>query len=463
MENPSKPRLILQQRLWKAGIALALFVGTLVIGNVVLLSQSSARVVGLDFIAFYTAGAFVNDDRIHELYDLPAVATYQTQLAAGEGTDLEGGFGPWWNPPFYALVFAPLAKLSFASALHTWLAINIGCVVASVVLLCRMFPRGAGWRAWGLVPLFTFISMPFLLTVTHGQNSGTSLLLLTLVVTAWRSNRPLLAGLVCGLLFYKPQLALIVAGVLVFSTGPLALAGVSMTLIALACVTIATMPGAISDYIQRLPENLNAMMVGHTYMWERHVTLRSFWRLLLQGREPGEASLLTHTLTVLTCATTAVALGVCGIRFRVRDVYRNSSVHRDRLIAASIVAMPLLMPFYFDYDLLLLVVPVSLLAIELTSRSTEAYRASEALASDGALTITRTHWTLTERRAMRVIIALYAWLMIANHVTPHTHLNITVPLLAVFAWLFVRRAIRSVDDESAGIQTIQPAPSMAIA
>ena len=32
-------------------------------------------------------------------------------------------------------------------------------------------------------------------------------------------------------------------------------------------------------------------------------------------------------------------------------------VGRDRLIAATIVATPLLMPFYFDYDLLLLSVP----------------------------------------------------------------------------------------------------------
>ena len=42
----------------------------------------------------------------------------------------------------------------------------------------------------------------------------------------------------------------------------------------------------------------------------------------------------------------------------------DAAVRRDRLIAAAIAATPLLMPFYFDYDQLLLAIPAVLLAAE---------------------------------------------------------------------------------------------------
>ena len=42
----------------------------------------------------------------------------------------------------------------------------------------------------------------------------------------------------------------------------------------------------------------------------------------------------------------------------------GSAVSRDRGIAAAIVCTPLLTPFYFDYDLLLLSVPAVLFAAE---------------------------------------------------------------------------------------------------
>jgi len=208
---------------------------------------------------------------------------------------------------------------------------------------------------------------------------------------------------------------------MVASAGPYALAGVGITLVTLACVTLAVMPGAIGDYLHRLPENLHAMMIGHTYMWERHVTLRSFWRLLIQGRGPGEATLLTHALTLSTCAAAAVAMGACCIRFRMREAFRNSSVSRDRLIAAAIACMPLLMPFYFDYDLLLLAIPLVLVAREKCS-------------------VQDVGQSTADQWLVRGVIALYLWLLVANHVTPLTHFNFTVPLLSGIAALLIRRA-----------------------
>ena len=52
------------------------------------------------------------------------------------------------------------------------------------------------------------------------------------------------------------------------------------------------MPGALENYLHQLPVNVHAMQIERTYLWERHVTLKSFWRMLIHGREAGEPLLL---------------------------------------------------------------------------------------------------------------------------------------------------------------------------
>jgi hypothetical protein len=93
---------------------------------------------------------------------------------------------------------------------------------------------------------------------------------------------------------------------------------------------------------------------------------------------------------------------------------------RDRLISATITAMPLLMPFYFDYDLLLLAVPATLFA-------------RDRLLSEAPP-------TPADRWLTRAWIALYAWLLVNPGLARLTHFNLTVPLLAATALLLIRRA-----------------------
>ncbi len=98
------------------------------------------------------------------------------------------------------------------------------------------------------------------------------------------------------------------------------------------------------------------MQIDHRYLWERHVTLKAFWRLLIQGYATGNSNLPANVLWI----STAGALGV-GLLL-VLALYLRTRQNLDRLIAATIVTMPLLMPFYFDYDLLLLAVAAVIIA-----------------------------------------------------------------------------------------------------
>jgi hypothetical protein len=406
------------RRLWLASLALALFLLTLALGNFALPQSRSLtpNLVGHDFLAFYTAGAFLNDHRSHDLYDLDRVRAFQDDLAAREHLELGQSFGPFWNPPFYAWVFAPLARLPYPTALDAWEAFNLVCLFVAIRLLTRLL-QPAPRTVTLLVPLLLLTSMPLIQAFTHGQNTPGSLLLLAIVANLWRARRAFPAGLVAGLLLYKPQLGALVALAVIFTLGRRAALGLAITSLALLAVTLLTLPGVAADYLARMPGNLRQFQVFQPYLWDRHVTLRAFWRLLLQGKAAGDLLPLTQACYLLSAAALAALLA--------RAFWRNhrlpSAQNLQPLMAAVIVTMPLLMPFYFDYDLLLLAVPAVLCArLRLDTPAT---------GSDKPLT--------------RLWIALYFWLMVNSAVARLTHVNVSVILLGALAVLLIRRAMPS--------------------
>jgi hypothetical protein len=164
------------------------------------------------------------------------------------------------------------------------------------------------------------------------------------------------------------------------------------------------------------------MQVEIPYLWERHATIKGFFRLLLQGNAAGEASIAVTTLTYLFAAFIAAGLIAIVIRRTGR---------RDYLIAATIAATPLLMPFYFDYDLLLLSIPATLFASEFLSeeRAGQVQRLSDRLA-----------WTW---------VALYAMLLVNPAVGSLTRINFAVPLLFATASMLIWRAWRYNSDATA--------------
>ena len=64
---------------------------------------------------------------------------------------------------------------------------------------------------------------------------------------------PLWAGLLRGLLFYKPQLALAVAAVLVLTRGGWVLAGLAITGATLSIFTLFKMPGTLEAFVMPPP------------------------------------------------------------------------------------------------------------------------------------------------------------------------------------------------------------------
>jgi hypothetical protein len=361
----------------------------------------------------------VREGRAAELYDLDAIRALERRVANDQGIDLGDAVGPWWNPPGYAWALAHLSRLPFGTALLAWTGINLAAAAIAAYLLGRIVsPGGGGDRL--LVALLVLASAPLIQSLAHGQNSAISLLIVTVAITAWRGGRGFAAGACVGLLLYKPQLAAALAVVLVLHRGRRAAAGVLSVGAMVLVATALTMPGALSDYFHRLPQNLHVMQVEQTYLWDRHVTLQSFWRLLLQGRGPGETSWVVQALTVACAAPLLAGLPLAAFRGR----------STEALIAATVAAAPLLMPFYFDYDLLL-------------------------LAAAGALT-GRVGW-----RTVALWAALYLWLFVNPYLAGVTGVNLTVPLLYSLASSLLRNCFR--DGESETHAAAAPAEAAALA
>ncbi|MCC6241100.1 MAG: DUF2029 domain-containing protein [Phycisphaerales bacterium] len=469
-----------RQRLWLGGLCLLLFICTIIAGNRLAAPDRaiSTDLVGRDFIAFYTAGTFARQGQFDALYDLGAIRAFQNTLAAQHGLKLEGAIGPWWNPPFYAWVFAPLSRLSYPSALAIWIGFNALCAAAAISLLMWTLVAGVmrtwrlggdsddafnpapiprpdtSWRVWGLVPLLFVVSMPFIQVIIHGQNGGMSLLLLTLIVLAWRADQSLLAGLLCGLLFYKPQLAAVVAGVLVLSMGIRAGLGLLCSGIGLIVLTISTMPASLGDFFTIMPANLQQAQQTLPYLWQRHVTLLAFWRLLIQGQIVGPTASLATLLALQGALVIGGGLVVVALHSRKRvNRLENTSrliqrllrqMQLDRLISATILCMPLIMPFYFDYDLVLLVIPAVLVARQgLIDSACFSHRS-------GARKFNLWLWT-----------ALFLCLMINAPLGEVLHLNLAVPLMALMAMISLWRAWPPVSLQQTAVPAIQVTPVVA--
>jgi alpha-1,2-mannosyltransferase len=477
-----RPPVSVRKRLWQAAFAMTVLVMTLAIGNALIDEGRALRVrdLGHDFLAFYTAGTFVRDGRADQLYDLPAVRDYQFSVAREIDLELGPGFMPWWNPPFAVLPFAALSELRYRTAMGVWWAISVAAAIGAVALLVRMLPEHArrDWRLWGLVPALVVPSVPMLLTFSHGQNTAISLLLVCGVATFWRADRPVLAGAVCGLLAYKPQLAAVLAAVLVIRLGPRALLGLCATGLVLLAVTLLMLPGTLTDWLTRMPANLTWFQEANAYYWERHATFKAFWRLLIQGHASGPTNLMAM-VGWWTCAMAVILLlARCCLHSRARrGVSRNSS-DESKIIAATVAAMPLVMPFYFDYDLLLMAVPCMLLAGEVLGRTGSSSlfgqvagdKSPLVLPTDGGTEhvsqsprIDAPVLTPLDRWSIRMWGALYVSMMFNVHVGEAMRLNLNVPLLTACALLTVTRAWPAATG-AAGHQTdAQPAAPLPLA
>ena len=176
--------------------------------------------IATDFLAFWGAGRLALEGAAPLAYDIERLKLVQE---LGLGRAYAGTF-PWFYPPFFLLVAAPFALLSYVPALFLWVGATLAAYLAAIRAI---LPRGAAVVAALAAPTVCG-------NVVTGQNGLLTAALLGggLVLL---EPRPWLAGALLGLLAYKPQFALLI---------PLALIGAGRwPALAAAAATVAVAVG----------------------------------------------------------------------------------------------------------------------------------------------------------------------------------------------------------------------------
>ena len=167
------------------------------------LTDHGGEPIGGDFMSFYTAGSIVLEGRGEQLYASQLQQTLQRKILR----DPEyAGLSAYLNPPSVAVLLAPLAALPYFPAYLLCTGGLLACFLTAFRLLGPHLPALRDFRL--TVVGLAFLFYPLAVTVTGGQNTAVSLLLLAATYHFLRHRRAVLAGLALGLLLYKPQLAL---------------------------------------------------------------------------------------------------------------------------------------------------------------------------------------------------------------------------------------------------------------
>jgi alpha-1,2-mannosyltransferase len=195
------------------------------------------RPLGTDFSNVYAAGTYVLEGNPEAPFDSPQQYARERAIF-GEATQFYG----WHYPPYFLFVAAALAWMPYGLALFVWQAITLGLYLLAIRAIFSSFrvarsanpesittapqgqaPNTSFQRRWLWIPdsryaasgmtadwLLLALAFPaVLINVGHGHNGFLTAALLGggLVVL---DRRPLVAGILFGLMAYKPQFGLMI-------------------------------------------------------------------------------------------------------------------------------------------------------------------------------------------------------------------------------------------------------------
>jgi alpha-1,2-mannosyltransferase len=296
------------------------------------LVDRNGKPIGTDFASFYAAGSLVLDGRAGDVYNMAAHYAREQQIF-GAATPYYG----WLYPPIFLLVAAPLALMPYLWALAVW-QISTFALYLSVIggVVARMRRRGAV-----IGPVWLPIAAGFpavFINLGHGQNGFLSAGLFGAALLALPA-RPILSGVLFGLLAYKPQLALVMPFAL--------LAGGQWRSVIAAGVTVMALVG------------LTSLVFGAEPWLGFAASTETSRKLLLEQGDVGFEKLQSVFAAVrlwgggvplayaVQGAVSAAVVGATAWAWR-------SGCDRDLKAALLVVATLLASPHVLDYDLLIL-------------------------------------------------------------------------------------------------------------
>jgi hypothetical protein len=318
------------------------------------LNDVRGRPLGTDFANVYAAGTYVLEGRPSLPFDSPSQHAREKEIFGAETP-----FYGWHYPPFFLFVATPLALMPYPLALAVWQGVTFALylwAIWAILAACRspclplkgevkegLQGEVSGRALW----LLLAAAYPAVfVNLGHGHNGFLTAALLGGALVQL-DRRPWLAGLLFGLLAYKPQFGLMIPLVL-------ALTGRWRTFVA-AAATVAALVAA-------------ATLAFGVDVWPAFLEGARFTRLVvLEAGNTGWHKIQSVFAWVrmwggsVTLAYSVQAAVIVAVAVALAWLWRSKADFALKAAALAIAAL-LATPYSLDYDLMVLAPAIAFLA-----------------------------------------------------------------------------------------------------
>jgi len=288
--------------------------------------------LGYDFITFWAGSWLTLHDSATAVFEpMKLLAAEQIAVPANEKMFL------WHYPPTFLMVVAPFALMPYVVAYLLWVTVTFA---PYAWVIRKMAPQPQ--------TMLLLIAFPgTFLNFFHGQTAFvTTALLGGAMLTLER--RPVLAGILLGLMSYKPHFGILIPLVLICGRHWRTLIAAAITTVVFAAVSVLFLgPKPWIAFWNNIPLARTVFEDG-LIQWSKLPSLYAGLRLA------GAGQTLAYTMHILLALAVTGAVGWIW--------WRKPSLS---LRAAVLVTGALLVtPYMFDYDYTLLAIPIALLAMD---------------------------------------------------------------------------------------------------
>jgi len=285
------------------------------------LTNGAGRTFGDDFINYWSGGFLALHGRAMEVYSFAGFHAFE-QSVAGPAT------GPYHYsyPPVMLLLTMPFALVPYVPALFVWLATSWYAFYRALVLA---MPKGGA--------LLLALATPAVLVNAIGGQNGAWTAALLCGGLALIERRPAVAGVLFGLMIYKPQLGLLLPVALIAGRHWRAFASAALTVVALVALTALLFgPEIWLTYSHNLALLRQAILEDGTGVWNRFVSIFVAARLL--GASVETAYAVQAFAGLIACGAVAV-------------VWWRATVPAGIKNAVLVLGTCLATPYLQDYDM----------------------------------------------------------------------------------------------------------------
>ncbi len=310
------------------------------------LIDRNGKPVGTDFSNVYAAGTLIWQGRPAEAYE-PALQ-HAAEKAVFGGREVP--FYGWHYPPFFFAIAFVVAAVPYAWGLAVWLAASFAAYLAAIRAI---LPR----------PETLLIAAAFpavFVNIGHGQNGFLTTALLGGALHLL-DRRPWIAGVLVGLLAYKPQFGVLIPIALLAGGRWSTIGAAVVTVAALLAVSFVTLGGGVwHAFADSMNFTQTVVLEQGTTGWEKIQSV--FSALRMWGASVHAAYTVQITLALVLAASLAW-LWQSDAAFELKAA---------GLATASLLATP----YVLDYDLVVLAVAIAFFVKHGLSRGFRDYEIS---------------------------------------------------------------------------------------